>query len=486
MPDRGVTSALLMLQETAFTEEPAKAETLSSSTSTEETVREALFDFDQGALVDALTGLAILGGVALLVYFLVRRYALRAIGAVAKHSPTPWDDVLYQQRVFHRLTWATPLIIVHQGVQFLPRLPEELSELLQRLALGFLAIVAARAFSSLVSAVNVIYSRFPRAKERPIKGYLQVANIIAHIVGVILLVAALADKSPIVLFSGLGAMTAIFMLVFRDSLLSLVAGVQITTNDLVRVGDWIEMPQFGADGDVIDIALNSVSVQNWDKTITVIPTHKFLENSFKNWRGMQESGGRRIKRSIHIDIGTIRFLTDEEIERFGRFYLLRDYIAQKKHELEEHNRERVEDPSVVANVRRLTNVGTLRAYIAQYLRQHPGIHQNMTFLVRQLQPTGEGLPIEIYVFTNDTRWAVYEGIQADIFDHILAIVPEFGLRVYQTPSSNDFMRAFGPHDRTVVGQAMIPALPAKENGGPKGAGPMALGEKKAAEVRGAG
>jgi len=466
-----------MFQEAPLTESPVEAAAPAPSTGAG--VREALFSFDLRELLDTLTALAIVGGVALLIFFVVRRYVLRAIATFAKHSPTPWDDVLYQRKLFHRLTWATPLIVVHQGVRFLPRLPDELVGLLQRLALGFLAIVAARAFASLMAAINDIYSRFPRAKERPIKGYLQVANIVAHIVGIILLVAALADKSPLVLFSGLGAMTAILMLVFRDSLLSLVAGIQITTNDLIRVGDWIEMPQFGADGDVVDIALNSVSVQNWDKTITVIPTHKFLENSFKNWRGMHESGGRRIKRAIHIDIGTIRFLTDEEIERFGRFALLREYIARKKQELEEHNRQKVDDPSVAANVRRLTNVGTFRAYVTQYLRQHPGIRQDMTFLVRQLQPTGEGLPIEIYVFTNSTKWPVYEGIQADIFDHILAIVPEFGLRVYQAPSSNDFMRAFGPHENVIEGPHVIPALPAKENGGAKGA----LPEKAKSEVR---
>lgn len=395
------------------------------------------------SFVDAMSGLAFLLGIGFVTFFIVRRYALRAIAAFAKRSPTQWDDVLYEQKVFHRLTWAMPLVVVHQGAKFLTKMPEELVALLQRLSFGILAIVAARAFSAAIVAANEIYTGYPRAKERPIKGYLQVANIVVHIVAIVVLIAALTDKSPVVLFSGLGALTAIFMLVFRDSLLSLVAGVQITTNDLVRVGDWIEMPQFGADGDVVDIALNSVSVQNWDKTITVIPTHKFLEHSFKNWRGMHESGGRRIKRSLHIDIGTIRFLTDEEIEKFGKFFLLREYIARKKQELEEHNREKVDDASVIANVRRLTNVGTLRAYITHYLRQHPGIHQEMTFLVRQLQPTAEGLPIEIYVFTNDTKWAVYEGIQADIFDHVLAIVPELGLRVYQKPSSNDLVQAFG-------------------------------------------
>lgn len=424
--------------------------------------------FEGQSLFDALSGLAILIVVGFLLFFLVRRYALRAIAAFAKHSPTEWDDLLFEHRVFHRLAWATPLVIVHQGSRFVSTLPQELTLLLQRLAFGGLAVVAARAFSAATFAANDIYTRYPRAKERPIKGYLQVANIVVHIVAVVVLIAALTDKSPLVLFSGLGAMTAIFMLVFRDSLLSLVAGIQITTNDLVRVGDWIEMPQFSADGDVVDIALNSVSVQNWDKTITVIPTHKFLEHSFKNWRGMQQSGGRRIKRSIHIDIGTIRFLTDEEIDRFGKFLLLREYIARKKQELDEHNRERVEDASIVANVRRLTNIGTLRAYITQYLRQHPGIHQDMTFLVRQLQPTGEGLPIEIYVFTNDVRWAFYEGIQADIFDHILSLVPEFGLRVYQTPSSNDYVRAFGGlRDRVLAGAGAGAAVlkGEKENGG---------------------
>jgi miniconductance mechanosensitive channel len=401
----------------------------------------ALQWFDAHPVMAALAGLVVLAVAAWLSLVVVRRVVLRFLALLARRSPTFWDEVALESRLFRRLAWIVPLLIIHQGILVVPNLPDDLTRLVQQLAVASFILVMVRACSALLTAVNEIYSRYPRAKDRPIKGYLQVVNIVAHLVAVILIIATLLDRSPIVLFSGLGAMTAILMLVFRDSILSLVAGVQLTANDLIRVGDWIEMPQFNADGDVIDIALNSVSVQNWDKTITVIPTHKFLEHSFKNWRGMFESGGRRIKRAIYIDMSTIRFLTEEEIEHFGRFALLRDYIAQKKKEIEEYNRAQQVEEGVIANARRLTNIGTLRAYIVQYLRQHPGIHQDMTLLVRQLSPTPEGLPLEIYAFTNDTRWVVYEGIQSDIFDHILAMVPQFGLRVFQKPAGQDVIKA---------------------------------------------
>src|SRR5690606_24112087 len=366
-----------------------------------------------------------------------QRLIVPMLAALTERTPAGWDEILFDRVVFHRLSWAVPLLLIAQGLPLVPNLSTDLEQFLGRFVSASLILVMLRAFAAFLAAVNELYSRLPRAKERPIKGYLQVVSIIAHLAGIILIVATRMPKDPLFFFSGLGAMTAVLLLVFRDSPLPLVAGIQSTRSDLIRVGDWLEMPQFNADGDAIDIALNSVRVQNWDKTITVIPTHKFLENSFKNWRGMHESGGRRIKRAVHIDIGTIRFLTDEEIERFGRFVLLEEYIARKKAELEEYNRIHCPDPSFVANARRLTNVGTLRAYIINYLRQHPGINKDLTFLVRQLPPGPEGLPIEIYVFTSDTRWAVYEGIQADIFDHILAIVPEFGLRVYQKPAGSD-------------------------------------------------
>jgi miniconductance mechanosensitive channel len=238
-------------------------------------------------------------------------------------------------------------------------------------------------------------------------------------------------------------MTAVLLIVFRDTILSLVASAQISSYDMMRVGDWIEMPQYGADGDVVDIGLHTIKVQNWDKTISAIPTHKFLSDSFKNWRSMPESGGRRIKRAINIDMNSIRFLTDEDIERFRKFVLLEDYISEKEQELSHYNAEHLPDESFTANARRLTNVGTFREYVVRYLRQHPKIHKGLTLMVRQLNPTPQGLPLELYVFSNDVAWVSYEGIQSDIFDHILAIVPEFGLRLYQQPSGSDLEGLLG-------------------------------------------
>nr|WP_263429523.1 mechanosensitive ion channel family protein [Nannocystis pusilla] len=313
------------------------------------------------------------------------------------------------------------------------------------MALAVIVLVAVRAFGALLTAVNEIYTRHPQALGRPIKGYLQGLKVLAYIGAAIVVIATLLDQSPWYLLSGLGAMTAILLLIFRDTLLSFVAGIQLTTNDLIRVGDWLEMPQFDADGDVVDISLNTVKVQNWDATITVIPTHKFLENSFKNWRGMFEAGGRRIKRAINIDVSTVRFLTPEEIERMSRVVVLREYMAAKTREVEAHNRAAVpaDAADLPVNGRRLTNLGTFRAYIEAYLRAHPRIHQERIRIVRQLHPTPEGVPLEIYVFTRDTAWVAYEGIQADIFDHVLAVAPEFGLRVFQAPAGSDLARLAG-------------------------------------------
>ena len=382
--------------------------------------------------------LTLVGLGVLLVHLIGRRFVVRGLHALMRRSTVAWDDLLVEFKVVQRAFAIVPLLVLRGGLELVPGLSAGMETFLERLVAACMILVVARTVAAFLSVLHELYVRMPRqTPARPIKGYVQLAKVIVYVVAGIFIVARLADQSPWYFVSGLGAMMAVVTLVFRDTLLSLVAGVQLTNNDLIRVGDWIEMPQFQADGDVIDIALNTVRVQNWDKTFTVIPTHKFLEHSFKNWRGMQESGGRRIKRSIYVNMSTIRFLTDEEVERFSRFVLLRDYIEDKQRDLEIFNAAYQDDPQAIVNARRLTNVGTFRAYIVNYLRSHPGIHQDMTFLVRQLQPTPEGLPIEIYVFTNDVRWAVYEGIQADVFDHILAIAPEFGLQIYQRPSGHD-------------------------------------------------
>ena len=298
-------------------------------------------------------------------------------------------------------------------------------------------LVGVFVYDSFLNSVTDIYNNYEISRQKPIKGYIQIIKIITYIFVAIFVIATLMGRSPWVLLSGLGAMTAILLLIFKDSILGLVAGVQLSVNDMVRIGDWIEMPKYGADGDVIDVSLNTVKVQNWDKTISTIPAYALISDSFKNWRGMSESGGRRIKRAVNIDMASIKFCDAEMLERFQKIQFIKDYIEKKKDELAQHNKKLNIDTSTLVNGRHMTNIGTFRAYIQAYLKNHPKIHQNMTFLIRQLKPTEHGLPIEIYVFSNDQNWVNYEGIQADIFDHILAVVPEFDLRVFQSPTGHD-------------------------------------------------
>ncbi len=390
-----------------------------------------------------VVGILVLAGLADTI---TRRYLLKVIARVVKQTRFTWDDLIYKRRVFRRLAHIAPAIVIHYGVPLIPGIPPDLAQFIQRLVMGFVVLIVVMSADGLLSALNDIYSERPDAKSRPIKGYLQIVKIVLYIAAGIVFVSALVGKPPTLILGGFGAMTAVLLLVFKDTILSLVASIQITQYDMIAVGDWIEMPRYVADGDVVDIALHTIKIQNWDKTITTIPTHKFIEDSFKNWRGMSKSGGRRIKRSIHLDLNTIRFLSEEETARLGRWELLRDYLPQRLEEVEAYNREKAEDnggQDLIPATRRLTNVGTLRAYIVSYLRHHPKIHQDMTLIVRQLQPGPEGLPMEIYAFSNDTNWANYEGLQADIFDHVLATVPEFGLRIFQKPSGRDleFLRA---------------------------------------------
>jgi miniconductance mechanosensitive channel len=378
------------------------------------------------------------------------RLFLGVVRRMASRTRSTWDDRLIERKVFSRLAHAVPGAIVYYGVG--PTLglgPGELAvaaspialtaALAQRVALAFIVVTAASAVSAFLDALNDIYTEtYEQARSRPIKGYLQVVGLALYIAVGVVVVSILANRSPVVFLSGLGALTAVLLLVFRDTILSFVASLQIASNDMIRIGDWVEMPQANADGDVIDIALHTVKIQNWDKTISTIPTHRFITESFKNWRGMSQAGGRRIKRAVALDMSSIRFLADEEIDRLSRYELLREYMRAKREQLRAfRERKGASTDDVIPEARRLTNVGTYRAYVFAYLKAHPMIHDEMTLLVRQLAPTSQGLPIELYCFSNDTAWANYEALQADIFDHLIAILPEFGLEPFQEPAGSD-------------------------------------------------
>ena len=357
---------------------------------------------------------------------------------LVRRTQATWDDALVDANVFIRLAHVAPAVVIYQGLGSIEGLPKDFVAVAQRVALAVMIVVVTASVNSLLTAINDVYSRNTEYRRRPIKGYVQLAKIAIFGLTTIVVVAILVDRSPWLFLSGIGAMTAVVLLIFKDTILSLVASIQIASNDLLRVGDWVEMPQAGADGDVIDIALHTVKIQNWDKTITSIPTHRFIDEGFKNWRGMSRSGGRRIKRAVHIDVSSVRFLTPEEIEAFEQWELLSDYIRGKREELSSYNERSHGNEGVRAALRQLTNVGTFRAYVVSYLGAHPKIHSTgYTLMVRQLAPGPEGLPLELYCFSNDQVWVNYEGIQGDIFDHVLAILPEFGLRAFQTPTGHD-------------------------------------------------
>jgi miniconductance mechanosensitive channel len=388
-------------------------------------------------LLPALAGNALLALGALAAYLITKRVLLFLVHQFAERSKAKWDDAFVQQNVFGRMAQIVPALVIQQGIHLVPNWPDAAELVIENLISAFMIIIITLTITAILAAANQIYEHRPESRNRPIKGFVQLAQLVVIVIGLILVIATLIDKSPVILLSGLGAITAVLLIVFKDTLLSLAASIQLTGQGLIRVGHWIEVPQYGADGDVVDVALYSITVQNWDKTISTIPTYQLVAGSFKNWRGMSASGGRRIKRSLNIDLNSVRFLTAEETERFADFELLKDYIPAKREQLETYNAALDNPAHTDVNLRRLTNIGTLRAYIRSYLKHHPKIHNDMTLIVRQLQPGPTGLPIEIYCFSNDIDWTNYEGIQSDIFDHICAIVPEFGLRVYQQPAGAD-------------------------------------------------
>ncbi len=388
-----------------------------------------------GKILTTVIALLVLFLGAALAQLLTRLILLAGIQRFAQKTKTEWDDFLIERKFFSALAHIPSALIIFAVRDF--SYYENVDNVLSVISEVYFVMIFAMTFIRGANAINDIYQTTPHASDRSIKGFIQLLQIIIIFVSIIFGIAILLNESPLGLFAGLGAMAAVLMLIFKDSILGFVAGIQLSANKMLKPGDWISMPSHNADGTVIDITLNTVKVQNWDKTITTIPTYALVSESFSNWAGMEESGGRRIKRSINIDMKSVTFCDEKMLEKLSHFYVLKDYIKNKQEEIKAFNQQLNVQEGDVYNGRRQTNLGIFRHYLEAYLKQNPNIHQEMTFLVRHLQPTEKGLPIEIYVFSKDQRWAYYEGIQADIFDHILAILPEFGLRVFQTPNGHD-------------------------------------------------
>lgn len=386
---------------------------------------------------------------ALFANYVVKALLLRLVNRFIGRTAYGRDEELSRHDVIKRLANIMPALVVAAGIALVPGLPPMMVSVVTNVANAFILLTIALAMGEALNIADTIYHRRAGARRRPIKGYIQVGKIAIYVVAAVLIIATLVDQSPLILLSGLGAMAAVLILVFQDTLLGLVAGVQISSTDMVRVGDWIEAPGQHADGEVIEIALHTVKVQNWDKTITTVPIRKLVTEPFRNWRPMQESGGRRIKRALYLDQNSIGFLSEDNFARLSQFRWLEDYLSDKRAEMTAWNQSIGQKASVPANTRRATNIGTFRAYIEAYLRGHPGVHQGMTLMVRQLPPAPDGLPLEIYCFTNTVAWLAYENIQADIFDHLYAIMPEFNLRVFQAPAGADLMMLQSRAERNV-------------------------------------
>ena len=389
----------------------------------------------------ALTALLILVGIAVLLTRVMSSVATRTLNLVGQPL---WAEGLVRRRVFRNIGFALPLLAVLSNLPLFA-LDPQVAGLVTRITISAGVVFVFLALIGVLRTWEDVYSAGDRAQTRSIKGYVELARILLWAVCAVLVVSIMMDRSPLLMLSGLGALSAVLLLVFKDTLLSLVASTQMSNYDMLRLGDWIEMPQAGADGFVIDMALHTVKVQNWDKTVTTIPTYKLFSESFRNWRHMFESGGRRIKRTMRIDASTVRFLTESEISELRRYALIRDYLDGKQVELEESNRQLGELTTVPANRRRLTNIGTFRAYAGAYIERHPEIRHDMLMIVRMMEPQSEGIPIEVYCFTNNTAWAEYERIQGDIFDHLLSILPEFWLRLYQAPAGSDLAQLKSNH-----------------------------------------
>ncbi|MDD0801197.1 MULTISPECIES: mechanosensitive ion channel family protein [Acinetobacter] len=394
---------------------------------------------DQYPWIEMLTGFCILILVAILAYIIAKHVVVRGIRHLITKLKFANHDIMSQHSVIRRIANIVPAIVIMNGIVTVPHLSAKMVSFVQMAAQAFIFLTIALAIGELLNIFNLVYQRNPKSRNKPIKGYLQLIKLIIFIVCGLMILGTFLKKDVFTLLAGFGAMAAVLMLVFQNTILSLVASVQISSYDMVRIGDWIEMPSLNADGDVIDMSLHTITVQNFDKTFTTIPTNKLVTDTFKNWRGMSQAGVRRIKRSLYIDQSSVHFMSEAEQSKLKEFLLLDQYLDHKSTELVEFN-QKLSNTSP-CNQRRLTNIGTFRAYVELYLNQHPNISKHQSLIVRQLQPTEKGLPLEIYAFSTQIAWKDYEAIQSDIFDHLIAILPEFGLKIYQAPSGYDMQIA---------------------------------------------
>ena len=373
---------------------------------------------------------------AIIIYYLFVFFTNKIIHSFIKKSASKRDDILIKNKVFKRLCLIAPAYVIRYFVTAaLPSFPTLASTIII-VTKVYEVFVYSRVLDAILTTLNEIYDTFEISKSKPIKGFIQVLKTIIYLICLLLVIAILTQKELSNILIGLGTLSAVLMLVFKDPIMGFVGGIQLTVNDMLRIGDWIVMEKSKADGEVLEIGLTTVKVQNWDKTITTIPTYSLISDSFTNWRGMENSGGRRIARSFVIDIDTIKFCTPEMLERFKKFQLVRQYIIDKENEIEEYNKLNSIDDSNLVNGRKQTNIGIFRAYLNAYLANCPFINKDMTFMVRQLAPTENGVPIQIYAFSSNKAWISYENIQSDIFDHVFAVVGMFDLKIYQKPSSN--------------------------------------------------
>lgn len=388
---------------------------------------------------DQFIAFGLILAVAFLADAVCRKILLRVVAQLVKKTKATWDDIVFDHKVMVHLSRMVAPIVIYAFVPLaFADTGSATMEFVRRICLVYILVAFLNFVNSFLKAVYTVYSEKEQFRDRPLKGLLQTLQVILWLVGGIVIVGELIGRDPLSLLAGLGASAAILMLVFKDSIMGFVSGVQLSANDMLKVGDWIAMPKYGADGTVMEVTLNTVKVRNWDNTITTIPPYLLVSDSFQNWRGMRESGGRRVKRSINIDMTSVKFCTPEMLEKYRKIQLLKAYVEQTERVVKEYNEERGIDNSILVNGRRQTNLGVFRAYLTAYLKSLPTVNQEMTCMVRQLQPTDHGIPMELYFFCAIKDWVPYEGVQADVFDHVLAIIPEFDLQVFQSPSGRDF------------------------------------------------